>query len=205
MSDLQDIDPDFAKSLNWMLANPVDELEQTFTCEQSFLGQTATKELISNRANTLVTNANKEEYFKKICEFKLKEEIQEEVDAFLEGLYLIVPRGCLDIFGVSDLQLLISGKCTIDLAQIKANVQYDGYDENSDIIKWLWEILEEFTQAELSAFVFFISGKQFEGIDSNLLFILGSSRVTSETFATRYFKCIKTETDPSSLPIAHTW
>ena len=171
LTDFEDIDPDFAKSLTWMLTNPVDELEQTFTYEQNILGQTVIKNLIPNGADTLVTDANKKEYFKKICEFKLKEEIQEELDAFLEGFYLIIPRGSLDVFGFSDLQLLISGEPTINLDQIKSNADYDGFGEDSQIIKWFWEILEDFSQADLSAFVFFVSGNLISTSRFNKLII----------------------------------
>lgn len=142
-----------------MLENQVDELEQTFTYEDKIFSHPMTKELIPHGSEALVTDANKKDFFKRICEYKLKEEIQEGLSAFLEGFYLIIKPEWFEIFTVSDLNLLISGVPSIDLKEIKKDVQYSGWDEDSDTIKWFWEILEEFSEKDLGAFVFFVSGK----------------------------------------------
>ena len=39
----------------------------------------------------------------------------------------------------------MSGLPTINLEDLKANVDYMGYQPNDDVIRWFWEILNEYT------------------------------------------------------------
>ncbi len=36
------------------------------------------------------------------------------------------------------------------------------FDKNSDIIKWFWEILEEFNNEMRSSFIFYVTGKYLD-------------------------------------------
>jgi len=142
-----------------MMNNSVEGLEQNFTYESDIFGQKIIKELISNGYSTTVTDENKAEFIMNLCEIKTKREIQKELDAFLKGFNLIIPVDFLSLFTVSELQLLISGIPTIDVAEMKKYAKYIKYEESSPQIIWLWEIFSEFSQKELAAFVFFTSGE----------------------------------------------
>lgn len=158
INDLEDVDPELRKSLKWMLENSVEGLEQSFTYETEIFGQKITRELVPDGYSKTVTDENKKEFVKSLCERKMKGEIQEELDAFLKGFYLIIPAGFLSLFSVSELQLLISGIPVIDIEEMKKYAKYIGYSETDPQIIWLWEIFGEFSQKELAAFVFFTSG-----------------------------------------------
>lgn len=59
IKDLEDIDPDVAKNLIWMLSNDIEsmgELGLNFTTERAMLGVIETIELVPNGKNILVTN-----------------------------------------------------------------------------------------------------------------------------------------------------
>lgn len=67
INDLQDIDPEVARSLIWMLNNDVSsmsELGMTFSVERNIMGMLETIDLIPNGRNILVTNENKKQYVK---------------------------------------------------------------------------------------------------------------------------------------------
>ena len=141
-----------------MLENNVEGLEQAFTYDTGLFGQTATHELFKDGFDTIVTESSKKDYVKKLCEMKMKNEIQEELAAFLKGFYLIIPTGVLSAFSAPELQLLIGGALTIDYEDMKNNAAYSGYQATDPVIVWLWEVLREFSQKELASFLFFVSG-----------------------------------------------
>jgi hypothetical protein len=60
---MESIDPDFYKSLRWMLDNSIDGvIDQTFSIEEEKFGETETIDLIPDGQNIAVTDENKEEY-----------------------------------------------------------------------------------------------------------------------------------------------
>jgi E3 ubiquitin-protein ligase HUWE1 len=62
----------------------------------------------------MVTDENKVEYVNLICYAKMAKEIKEQIESFLEGLELLVPRELLKIFDPRELELMISGLPEID-------------------------------------------------------------------------------------------
>ena len=159
LNDLEDLDSQYAKNLNWILENPVEGLELSFTYDTEILGQKVTKELVPNGFDIALTEENKKAFVKSVCEMKMKTEIKEQLEAFLKGFYMIIPRRFLSLFSPPELQLLISGTPFIDIVEMRKRFKYSDYTEESKQMVWLWEILSDFSQRELAAFIFFISGK----------------------------------------------
>lgn len=54
--------------------------------------------------------------------------------------------------------MLISGLPEIDLVDLKIHTNYTNYTRESQVIKWFWEVLDEYTQEELAAFIQFVTG-----------------------------------------------
>lgn len=87
----------------------------------------------------------------------------------------------------------------------KNNTVYENYSENSQIIKWFWEIIESYDNNERAEFLQFVTGFSF--------LTLGSSKVPLEGFSNlsgiggiNKFKISKSfETNFDRLPTAHTW
>lgn len=88
----------------------------------------------------------------------MKDEISEELAVFLRGFHFIVPAEYFELFSVSELQTLIAGEPIIDVKEILKYASYPGYEKNPEGILWIQEIFNEFTQKELTAFVFFVTG-----------------------------------------------
>jgi len=61
----------------------------------------------------------------------------------LKGFYELVPKKLISIFNPRELELMISGLPKIDIDDLKANTNYQGYAATDQYIKWFWEIMEE--------------------------------------------------------------
>ena len=94
-------------------------------------GVSEVRDLKANGRNIPVTEDNKKEYVKLICQQKMTGSIRKQIESFLEGFYEIIPRRLISIFDEQEVELLISGLPTIDLDDLKANTEYHKYTENS--------------------------------------------------------------------------
>lgn len=112
--DLEDFDNEFFNNLKWCLENDVEPLQQTFSTIQDFFGRQEEIELIPGGKKIIVTNENKKQYVEKLCLYKLYTSIQQQIDAFLEGFYELIPRELVSMFNWKELELLISGLPNFD-------------------------------------------------------------------------------------------
>lgn len=140
------------------MENDASILEKTFSETINFFGATQVEDLIENGRNVAVNNENKNEYIQKVSFFKLYTSIKGQIDSFLNGFYDCVPRKLISIFDHGEIELLISGLPTIDIDDMKANTDYTNYNENSMVIKWFWEVLNEFSTQEKAEFLQFVTG-----------------------------------------------
>lgn len=127
MEDLEDIDPDTAKSLKWILNNDIgfdDDLGLNFTYEIDRLGKKETIELIPNGADTTVNEENKKQYVKLLANMKMTEEIRDQSKAFMSGLESVIPYSTLSLFSYKEISLYLSGMPTIDLKEMESSARY---------------------------------------------------------------------------------
>ena len=157
-SDIEDVEPELGKNLRWILDNNIEDLYLTFTHEVELMGKRIIVELRKGGADMFIDNTNKTEYVMEICKARMLKEIAPQAESFLKGFYLILPYKCLCHLTTGELEMIMSGAPKIDLEDMKMHTELEGYNKNSQIIKWFWEVLGEFTQEELAAFLYFLSG-----------------------------------------------
>jgi len=63
----------------------------------------------------------------------------------LNGFHFIIPKSIISILTPEELELLICGLPNIDIKDLKSNCEFDDYDKNSKVVKWLFETLEEYS------------------------------------------------------------
>ncbi|KAF0978141.1 hypothetical protein FDP41_002656 [Naegleria fowleri] len=158
--DIESIDPDYYKNLNWMLKNDIEDvLYYTFTQEVDEFGQRKQIELKPNGKNIPVTNENKLEYVRLVTELKMTKSIEQQLNSFLKAFYEIIPRNLIQVFNEQELELLISGLPDIDIQDLKNNTEYVGYTKDSPQIKWFWNIVENsFDSNEKALLIQFVTG-----------------------------------------------
>lgn len=83
---------------------------ETFCVDEDYFGKTKTIDLIPNGRNIDVTNQNKEYYVQRKAYYHLYQSVQQQIDAFLDGFYEIIPKELISIFTYKELELLISGQ-----------------------------------------------------------------------------------------------
>lgn len=78
--DLESIDPEYFKSLVWMLENDIDGvLDLTFSVERDDFGVSKVVDLIPDGRNIVVTNENKAEYVRLIADQRLSIDIKDQM------------------------------------------------------------------------------------------------------------------------------
>lgn len=194
--DVEAIDPEYYKSLVWMLENDItDIIDLTFSVETDDFGNMKTIDLLPNGREIPVTEENKQEYVRLITEQKLTVAIKDQINAFLDGFHDIISEQLISIFNEQELELLISGMPDIDIDDWKNNTEYQGYTQASPQINWFWRAVRSFDQEERAKL---------------LQFATGTSKVPLEGFAhlqgsggTQKFQ-IHCQYSTNRLPSAHT-
>lgn len=157
--DLEAVDPEYFKSLEWMLHNDItDVLDLTFSVDTEEFGETQVIELKPNGQNIPVTEENKMEYVRLVTEQRLTLSIRKQIDAFLEGFHDIIPQPLIRIFSEKELELLISGLPDIDVDEWRNNTELHGYSQSDPVITWFWRAVRSFDQETRAKLLQFVTG-----------------------------------------------
>ncbi|KAL3077913.1 hypothetical protein niasHS_013442 [Heterodera schachtii] len=161
--DIESEDPGLFKWLEFLLNNAVEDFgtELTFTVKVEEFGVRSTRQLLENGNRTTVTDANKYEYVHLMCQMKTKGSIRQQLNAFLEGFYEVIPyrrRFRSGNGGSEKLELLIAGLPNIDIDDLCANTEYKTYTRTSPQIQWFWRALKAFDVEDKAKFLQFVTG-----------------------------------------------
>jgi len=117
-------------------------------------------------------------------------EFKTQVEAIRKGMATVVPVQLLPLFTWRQLELTVCGSHEVNVNLLRDNTKYKGYTTSDKQIKWLWEILEEFSSKERELF---------------LRFAWGRSRLplTNEDFHQKMV-VMEARGDDNSLPLSHT-
>ena len=88
----------------------------------------------------------------------VRETVVQKVREFLKGFYEIMPRSLISIFDDAELELLISGLPDIDVEDLRANTDYNGYSAGSRQIVWFWDVVRSLEREDLARLLQFITG-----------------------------------------------
>ncbi|KAI8608198.1 E3 ubiquitin-protein ligase hula [Chytriomyces sp. MP71] len=195
-ADLESIDAQQYKSMQWMLENPIEDvLDLTFSTEIENFGVIETVDLKPGGRDIDVTDANKEEYVQLFSEWRISRRVDDQFRAFQQGFNEIVPQDMITVFNPQELELLIGGLAEVDMDDWIKNTDYRGYTENDETVKMFWKCIKEMDNEK----------------KANLLqFVTGTSRIPVNGFkdlqgsdGPRRF-CIEKTGEVDSLPKSHT-
>jgi len=159
VKDMESFDPDYYKSLCWMLDNDItDIITETFSVEDDEFGVTNVVDLIPNGRDIPVTDENKHDYVRLVVEHKLLASVKEQMEHFLKGFHEIIPAELISIFDEQELELLISGLPDIDVDDWKSNTEYHNYSLSSPQIQWFWRAVRSFDKEERAKLLQFVTG-----------------------------------------------
>ena len=159
VEDIEAVDPDYYKNLKWMLENDITGvLDLSFTAETDYFGKKEMVELKPGGAQCAVTEENKADYVKRVCEHRMTTAIKPQIEAFLQGFWELVPRDLISMFNNAELELLISGLPDIDKGELRAHTDYTGYVPASPIVQWFWEVVDELNKEDMARLLQFCTG-----------------------------------------------
>lgn len=198
LADMEGVDADFHRSLQWMLDNDISGgiLEQTFSTEDERFGVMTTEDLKPDGRNIEVTNENKKEYVDLMVKWRIEKRIAEQFQAFKEGFQELIPHDLINVFDERELELLIGGIAEIDVDDWKKHTDYRGYTESDEVVQNFWQLVRSWDGEQKSRLLQFTTGtsripvngfKDLQGSD-------GPRRFTIEKAG-----------EISNLPKAHTW
>jgi E3 ubiquitin-protein ligase NEDD4 len=197
LSDMEGVDADFHRSLQWMLDNPIEGvLDQTFSTEDERFGETKIEDLKPGGRDIEVTDQNKKEYVDLMVKWRIQKRIDEQFQAFITGFHELIPAELVNVFDERELELLIGGIAEIDVEDWKKHTDYRGYTESDEVIKFFWQTIRSWDGEQKSRLLQFATGtsripvngfKDLQGSD-------GPRRFTIEKAG-----------EVNNLPKSHTW
>lgn len=147
--------------VQFILGNPVNFLELTFTQEEIHQGgEVTTVELVPGGARIPVTDANKKTYISALARYLLETRVKSQVCAFLEGVHTLVPESLLTLWDEAELELLLCGVRDYSVADLKKHHTLVGrpLGRYGVVLVWFWEVLSHLGKEDLSRFAQFCTG-----------------------------------------------
>uniref|UniRef100_H3DKG2 HECT-type E3 ubiquitin transferase n=1 Tax=Tetraodon nigroviridis TaxID=99883 RepID=H3DKG2_TETNG len=197
LSDLEFLDEEFHQSLQWMKDNDIEDmLDLTFTVNEEVFGQITERELKPGGARIPVSEKNKKEYIERMVKWRIERGVAQQTESLVRGFYEVVDVRLVSVFDARELELVMAGTRSIDLADWRNNTEYGGcYHDNHIVIRWFWAAVERFNNEQRLRLLQFVTGTSsipYEGFAS----LRGSN-------GPRRF-CVEKWGKITSLPRAHT-
>ncbi|KAB8303078.1 hypothetical protein EYC80_004531 [Monilinia laxa] len=159
LQDMEGVDADFHRSLQWMLDNPIEGvLDQTFSTEDERFGVTNVEDLKPGGRDIEVTDENKKEYVDLMVKWRIQKRIDEQFQAFINGFHELIPAELVNVFDERELELLIGGIAEIDVDDWKKHTDYRGYTESDEVIKFFWQTIRSWDGEQKSRLLQFATG-----------------------------------------------
>lgn len=105
-----------------------------------------------------LTFYNRKEYVHHAAQVRLKE-CQIQIDAVRRGIARLIPAPLLTMLTGPKLEEMVCGSPEVSVVALKLITRYRDMDESEPVIKWLWEVLEEFESSQRVLFLKFVSGR----------------------------------------------
>ncbi|EDQ89780.1 uncharacterized protein MONBRDRAFT_16657, partial [Monosiga brevicollis MX1] len=154
-------------------------------------GEKQHHELCPGGAKRSLSQANKHEFVRLYTDWVLNVSVEHQFAAFKYGFMTVMAQSAtLRMIDVSEMRALICGLEDLDLNQLREVARYEGgYNANSPVIKWFWEVALNFSDNEKRAF---------------LQFTTGTRRAPVGGLRTMKFIIAKQGADSERLPTSHT-
>lgn len=112
-------------------------------------------------AERQVDDDNKEEFIQMKVDWLLNGQVKEQLAAFREGFWELVPAVYMSIFDFQQLSLVLSGDPKIDVSDWQRHTEYSGhFDEQKgehQVVQWFWETLAVMGIEDLSKLLMFVT------------------------------------------------
>ena len=163
LSDLYNLSPSIARSLDSLLAYKGNDFEETFglsfeITRQEF-GEVRNIELHPGGSNKKVTKANVNEYVNAYINYIFNISINEAFNAFREGFYQVCNIKLIRLFLPSELMSMVVGNQDYDFQVLKKNTRYEReYTSTHEVIQMFWIVFDRLSLEDKKKFLIFLTG-----------------------------------------------
>ncbi|KAL1131164.1 hypothetical protein AAG570_012401, partial [Ranatra chinensis] len=200
LDDIEGVDPELHRSLTWILENDLTGvIDTTFAVEVNSFGVLKVHELKAGGKDIPVTENNKKEYVKLYVTYRFMRGIEQQFLALQKGFTELIPTHLLRPFDERELELIIGGLGSIDIADWKANTRLKHCTSESPVVQWFWQIVEQYSEEMRARLLQFVTG-------SSRVPLQGFKALQGSTGAAgpRLFTIHVTDAPQDNLPKAHT-
>lgn len=123
--------------------------------------ETVTHDLVLDADSIPVTGANRRVFVEKYVQFLLVERVAPQFEAFERGFSRVCDRKLMAMFRSCphELEEVVCGTQMLALDDLKRSAVYEGgLTVESDVVKWLWEVLGSFDEKQKRQFLQFVTG-----------------------------------------------
>ena len=210
LDDLQYVDFELWKNLVSLLTMPSDDLEKletTFVVDKKKFDRKnnsssiVIEELLENGANIVVTAENVDLYLKLRLKERVLDVCQRGLDAFLEGLYSVVPFEALLLLSARELELTLCGIPVVPVDDWRKSALYAGKfqdeGEKHPVVHFFWDVVASWDNEKRAKLLQWCTG-------SSKVPVQGFDSLQGRDGTTRRFTLTSLELSQAIYPRAHT-
>lgn len=163
LADLEEVDKSVVGMLQYIIQPQLtaEEFNSVFTeTFTALLSDMSSVELLPGGNSVPVTYERRKEYAELLLRARLAES-ELQCQAVRKGISLVVPVALLNFLTHQEIADVVCGRPTVDLEMLKRHARYGkGLNENSDRVKFLWEVLQELSEPDKLKFIKFCWGQE---------------------------------------------
>merc|ERR1711871_402967 len=108
--------------------------------------------------NTPITLGNWREYRQSVEHLRLRESLT-MTKSIRDGLGCVLPLELFSLFDENEMEKMITGSSVVDIAKLRETAEYEEIDENSPVVSYFWEVLEEMDSDDRTMFLRFVCAR----------------------------------------------
>lgn len=161
LDDLEEIDKPLCDLMKFMESCSREMFEeQIFETFQTVLSDGTVVQLKPRGAQQKVLFDERYDFILRMVQAKVRES-NLQIEAIKKGLSALIPLPFLKTVTAADLESWVCGKKRVDIEMLRRHTRYSGgLTENSPVIQFFWEVLEEITDTEKLLFIKFCWGQE---------------------------------------------
>eukprot|EP00051_Salpingoeca_urceolata_P014970 m.191399 g.191399 ORF g.191399 m.191399 type:complete len:1064 (-) comp18247_c0_seq4:54-3245(-) len=153
VEDLSVDDARAFQSLEQILTYSEEELEAL-----DFSFEYGSTELCEGGADMVVGLNNRHRYVEAVAGLLTHHRCQRALSHVIAGFQQIVPVQMLQSFAPHELEIMLCGFGDIDLASLRRHTRYQNCRNSTNVVRWLWNVLDRFSPEEQRMFLRFVTG-----------------------------------------------
>lgn len=178
LEDLRKVHPDTYTSLRALLdwevpppapgAQPMGAAEGSKLFEDTFCldftvthdegNRPVTRELCPGGRDRMVTLQNREEFVRLYSEWLLVVSVERQFEPFRKGVRRVCDSPLFNALDSAELELIVCGEQDLDFSQLRKNVHYEGFMDESPYMEDFWKLILSFDKEAKKRFLSFVTG-----------------------------------------------